>query len=77
MAIFIPQDELKELMDLIAKAQQTPVIAMSVRDGMEGRDFATQAWDKVREKWRELGRKYGFNPEAVRGIDKDTGEVFT
>lgn len=77
MAIIIPKDELQELLDLTNKAQNTPVIAMSLRDGLEGRDFATQAWDKVRAKWGELGKRYGFDPTKVRGLDSNTGEVLT
>ena len=77
MAIIISKDELQELLNLTEKAQNTPVMAMSVEDGLEGRDFATQAWDKVRAKWEELGKKYGFVPARVRGIDKNTGEIIT
>lgn len=75
MVIKIPKDELQELLTLTEEAQNTPVMAMSVQDGMEGRDFATQAWNKVRAKWDELGKKYGFAPAQVRGIDKNTGEI--
>jgi len=77
MTIKLTQEELKELLNLHDQAYHTPVIAMSVRDGLEGRDFATQAWDRVRSKWEELGRKYKFHPSQVKGIDKQTGEVFT
>lgn len=76
MALFIPKDELQGLIDLTHKAEQTPVIAMSLADGLSGRDFSAQAWENVRAKWQELGRKYGFNPTQVRGIDPNTGEVF-
>jgi len=77
MAIIIPKDELQELIDLTHRAEQTPVIALSLADGLSGRDFSAQAWENVRARWHELGRKYGFDPTQVRGIDTDTGEVFT
>ena len=75
MAIILEKDELDELMRLNDEARRTPVIAMSVQAGLEGRDFSSQAWDRVRDNWEKLGRKYGFNPEAVKGIDRQTGEV--
>lgn len=77
MNIILEPSDLEELLDLNDKATNTPVIALSVKDGLEGRDFASTAWKRVREKWEELGRKYGFNPESVRGIDRQTGEVRT
>jgi len=67
--------DLDELIRLTAKARETPAITFSVEPGLEVRDWASQAWDKVRDKWDELGRKYGFNPKEVRQIDPETGEV--
>lgn len=75
MAIKLQPEELKKLIDLTKEAETTPVIAMSMRDGMEGRDLATLAWDRVRDYWRELGAKYGFDSQNVRGISAETGEV--
>ena len=70
----ITDEENKKLQDLYKEAQNTPVIAMSVKDGMEGRDWATQAWNRVREYMDELGKKYGYDP-ATHAIDGKTGEV--
>ena len=74
MIVLTPED-LDELVKLTTEAKNTPVIALSLRDGLEGRDFATQAWNRVRDKWGELGKKYGFIPTRVRGIDTKTGQV--
>lgn len=68
-------DELKKLLELTDRATNMPVIAMSVEDGIKGMDWATLAWNNVRDYWQELGKKYNFNPEHVRGIDRKTGEV--
>lgn len=73
--IKLSPEDLEELLKVTREAEKTPVIAMSLSDGLEGRDFATQAWDKVRDKWEELGKKYGFSPHRVKGINKDTREV--
>lgn len=73
--IKLSSQDLKELLELTRKAETTPVIALSLKDGLEGRDWSALAWDKVRDKWHELGRKYGFDPTQVKGIDTKTGEV--
>ena len=77
MAILLEKADLDKLVELTKEAQQTPVIAMSMADGLAGRDWATLAWDRVRGKWAELGKKYGFDPTRVKGINSDTGEVLT
>lgn len=41
-----------------------------------GRDLASLAWDQVRAKMDELGKKYGYNPKTVQ-INQETGEVFS
>ena len=73
--IRLSEQELEELKRLIHEAKITPVIGFSMRQMMEGRDLASQAWDRVRRYWDELGEKYGFDPQAIRGIDAQTGEV--
>jgi len=71
----LEKEDLQELVNLTNEAKTTPVLAMSVRQGLEGKDWASQAWERVRDKWDELGKKYGFTPTAVQGIDMETGEV--
>ena len=70
----ITAEENRELQDLYHTAQNTPVIAMSVKDGLEGRDWSTQAWNRVREYMDFLGKKYGYDP-ATHAVNPKTGEV--
>ena len=67
-------DELKELVDYYHKAQNTPVIALSVADGLAGRDFASQAQARFNEKWVEVCHKYKVDP-ALTGFNSQTGEL--
>lgn len=69
--IKLSEEDRAELVKLYETAQTTPMIRLS----MGSKDWAAQAWDRVREKMDELGKKYGFNPKSMRGIDKKTGEV--
>lgn len=73
--MIISKEELKELMDLTQEAQNTPVIGFSMKQMIEGDDWASRAWKLVRAKWDELGKKYGFSPMEVQGINSQTGEV--
>lgn len=77
MSIFLSKEELKKLLDLTHEAETTPVIALSLEDGLRGKDWSAQAWDRVRDNWKELGKKYGFEPSQVKGIDSSTREVLT
>jgi len=71
----LTKEERKELVKLYHEAMTTPMITMSVQAGIEGRDWATQAWNRVRAKMDELGKKYGYDPKAAE-INKKTGEVY-
>lgn len=73
--IILSKEDLDELIELNRKAQSTPVVAMSLADGLAGEDWSAQAWDRVRGKWQELGKKYGFEPGQVTGIDAKTGAL--
>jgi hypothetical protein len=57
----IDKHDYKELLELYKTAQTVPMIKMT-SDPME-KDLSTQAWDKVREKMDDLGRKYNYNPK--------------
>lgn len=70
----LSEEDRQELVKLYHEAQTTPVMALSAADMMGGRDWASQAWDCVREKMDELGKKYGYNPHTVE-INQKTGEV--
>jgi len=70
----ITEQELGKLLELYRSAENAPVIAMSVQEGLEGKDWATQAWNKVRDYMDELGMKYGYEPGQC-AIHPQTGEI--
>ena len=41
------EEELKRLTENANRAARTPVIAMSIADGLAGRDWASMAWHGV------------------------------
>ena len=73
--IILSEKDRKELTELYKRAQTTPVIGFSVQQMIEGRDWASQAWNEVRERMDELGTQYGFDPKKMRKINSKTGEV--
>lgn len=73
--IILSEEDRKTIVELYAKARTTPVMALSCADMIAGKDWASQAWDRAREKMDELGVKYGFDPKKMKGIDGKTGEV--
>ena len=75
MSIILTKKELEKILKLNDRANNTPVIALSVGQGLAGQDFASMARNDLREYWLELGKNHNFNPENVRGIEKATGEV--
>jgi len=72
--IKLSEEDRKQLVELYEEAQRTPMIGFSTSQMIEGRDLASLAWDRVRSKMDELGKKYGFDPRKIKGIKK-TGEV--
>lgn len=75
MKIVLSDEDRKELAKMYEEAQTTPVIGCSMKDMIEGRDWASLAWNRVRAKMDDFGKKYGFDPKKIRGINKQTGEV--
>jgi hypothetical protein len=73
--VVLSKKETEELAELYHTAQTTPMIAFTTQAMLEGRDWASLAWDRVRKKMEELGEKYGYNPRKVQ-INNKTGEVF-
>ncbi len=64
----IDTDDLKRLAELWKKAENTPMISIGTVQ------LGTQAWQKVKDFFDELGKKYGFNPfHSI--INPETGEV--
>lgn len=74
MSIIVTKEELTELLRLYYSARTTPVISLSVADGLAGNDFASIANRTFQSYWAELGTKYGFNPDK-HGFNPKTGEV--
>ena len=68
--ITISDEEREELVELYKTAQNTP----HMRLGFDMPFWSTQAWNRVREKMKDLGDKYGYDPEKNM-IDPNTGEV--
>ncbi len=75
MSIILTKEELKKLLKCNDDTGNVPVMALSVADGLAGRDFASLARNDLMEYWEEVGKKHEFNPEDVRGIKRETGEV--
>ncbi len=71
MEIKLSEEDRKELVKLYEEAEHTPIIVV----GGVGEDLASLAWDRVRDKFDELGKKYGFNPTGIKGINKETGKL--
>jgi hypothetical protein len=70
----LSEEDRQELVKLFEEAQTTPIIALSCADMLSGRDWASQAWDRLRAKMDELGKKYGYNARTAQ-INRN-GEVF-
>jgi hypothetical protein len=74
--IVITEEELQELKELTSQAETVPPVFILPEDSLlHNRDLGSYAWDVVRDYWLELGKKYGFDPRKVKGIDSNTGEV--
>jgi hypothetical protein len=74
MTIKLSNEDREKLAKLYKTAETTPVIAFTCQDMAEGRDFASLAWNDVRNFMDELGKKYGFDPKKV-AISRATGVV--
>lgn len=70
--IVLNEEDKNDLKKLYEDAQRTPVIYV----GNTTSSLADDAWDLVRKKFDELGRKYGFNPKQIKGISPADGTVF-
>lgn len=78
MLIELSEEDRKELVKLYEEAEKTPylVYQTEMRGGIpHARDTASDAWNRVRYKMEELGKKYGFDPRKMKGINKKTGEI--
>ncbi len=75
--IFLDEDELKEVVDLMRKAQNTPVMALSMAHGLEKGGFSGEAWTRFHERVDELAIEHGLPApgEGNYGLDGSTGEI--
>ena len=67
----INEDDWAEVLRLSQEAHRTPVIALSLADGLAGRDFASMARERVYAKWSEIGARMGFRSETVEPVDQE------
>jgi len=63
--VYATEDDVRELKVLADKAYDTPVMAMTVADGLAGRDFASLARERLFKACHQLALKHGL-PE-IRG----------
>ena len=71
--VTLSEEDRAELVKLYKGAQTTTVLVYSTSPRI--RDTASDAWEHVRRKMDELGKKYGYDPQKVQ-INNKTGEVF-
>jgi hypothetical protein len=70
----INEADWNELLRFSAEARRTPVIALTVADGLAGNDFSAIAHRRVEAKWKEIGDRMGFDWTQVEPID-ESGRV--
>lgn len=70
--VFASEKETEELKQLASRASQTPVMALSVADGLSGNDFASRARKSAQERCHEIALSHGL-PEiqGFYGINKE------
>ena len=66
----ISEEDWAELLRLSGEAHRTPVMALSLADGLAGRDFASLARQRVLDHWNEIGRRLGFKGETTEPVDQ-------
>lgn len=71
----LSKEDWDKLMELSKEARSTPVIALSVADGLAGRDFASRAHDNVYDYWYEMGLKYGFNSHTIKPLSEENRTI--
>jgi len=64
-----------ELVRLSHEALNMPVMALSLADGLAGRDFASQAREAVMRVWSRLGRKYGFHEDTTEPVNESERRI--
>lgn len=68
--VFATEEEFAELKKLRNKAARTPVIALSSAQALSGRDSASVAWQRVKERCHALALEHGLpEVQGFYGID--------
>lgn len=62
----LSDEDFADLKRLSEEARKTPVMALSLKDGLEGRDFASIALERVHAKWGEIANKMGVKYGSIR-----------
>jgi hypothetical protein len=70
--VFATEEEVKRAIELYQIAQRTPVIAMSVRHGIERGGFAGEAWTHMQETVHNYALGHGL-PDFSGYYGLDTG----
>jgi hypothetical protein len=73
--VFATAEELDELTKLAITASTTPVMAMSLGDGLAGRDFMRMAQKRAEEACQKAAEAHGLLKCRQYGITKE-GEFF-
>lgn len=73
--VFATREEVARLKEQAGQAAETPAIALSVADGLAGRDFASLARERLMHWCHEAALAHGL-PEVPGwyGCDLETGE---
>lgn len=73
--VFATKEETEKMKKDLIEARNTPVIAMSVKHGIEKGGFAGEAHQRVKEECHKLALAHGL-PEiqGFYGMDCETGE---
>jgi hypothetical protein len=58
--VFMTAEELTEVKKLHEAARTTPVIALSVGQGLAGNDFSAMAWRDLHDRLTALARAHGL-----------------
>ena len=74
---YATEEEIEKIRGLVKTAEDTPVIALSSQDALDGNDMSTQAWKRVYDLLNKTAGKYGL-PEIIGnyGLSAD-GEFLT
>lgn len=73
--VFATPTEIEELKDLLSRARNTPVIALSVAHGIERGGFAGEATQAMLERCHAIAISHGLPEiEGFYGCDLATGE---